>query len=55
MSGKTYEITDVIMAIENIGNELNKLNESIRTISDPLLLILDDIAGTLENLLEEEE
>ena len=47
MTGKAYEITDVIMAIENIGNELKMFRESHYVAGDYLLLVTD-IAGSLE-------
>lgn len=47
MSGKADEI-DIVMAIENIGNELKKIREQRDRELRPLLNLLEDIAGSLE-------
>ena len=47
MSGKADEI-DIVMAIENIGNELKKMRmHELNQIGD-LTTLLEDIAGSLE-------
>ena len=48
MSGKTDEITDVIMAIENIGHELKQSNEDGYVRDVGIATFLEDIAGSLE-------
>jgi hypothetical protein len=47
MSGKADEI-DIVMAIENIGNELKKIRETRDRELRPVLNLLEDIAGSLE-------
>ena len=47
MHGKTDEI-DIIMAIENIGNELQESRIYARSQSVVLSTLLEDIAGSLE-------
>jgi len=47
MSGKADEI-DIVMAIENIGNELKKTNNEIYNKHFGLVDVLNDIAGSLE-------
>ncbi len=49
MSGKADEI-DIVMSIENIGNELKMLRETKYQWRVPpnLQMILEDIAGSLE-------
>ena len=48
MSGKTYEIIDMIMAIENIGHVLKKTNTEIYNKHYGLLDVLENISGSLE-------
>ena len=48
MSGKTDEMIDVIMAIENIGHEMKKVNTEIYNKHFGLVDVLNDIAGSLE-------
>ena len=50
MSGKADEI-DIVMAIENIGNELKKMNNEIYNKHFGLVDVLNDIAGSLELLV----
>ena len=47
MSGKADEI-DIVMAIENIGNELKKVNENLDGIWRDHYDVLNNIAGSLE-------
>lgn len=47
MSGKADEI-DIVMAIENIGNELKKMRTQREWELKPVLNFLEDIAGSLE-------
>lgn len=48
MSGKTDEMIDVIMAIENIGNELKKARQHELCQIGDVCTLLEDIAGSLE-------
>ncbi len=47
MSGKADEI-DIVMAIENIGNELKKIRELQYLNRERSMILLEDIAGSLE-------
>jgi hypothetical protein len=47
MSGKADEI-DIVMAIENIGNELNRLRADHLKVMLPMVRLLEDIAGSAE-------
>ena len=47
MSGKADEI-DIVMAIENIGNELKKIREIQYSQGHACRNLLEDIAGSME-------
>jgi hypothetical protein len=47
MSGKADEI-DIVMAIENIGNELKKIRELQYSQGYACRNLLEDIAGSME-------
>jgi hypothetical protein len=48
MSGKAYEMVDLIMAIENLGHEMKKANEQQLQIKYFYSDILERIDGSLE-------
>lgn len=50
MTGKASEI-DIVMAIENIGNELKRVNENLDGIWRDHYDVLNAISGSLEILV----